>query len=439
MRIKLFIIAVFFSASIFAQTKQWTLQQCVQHALKHNISVKQIKNTILINEQDVIAAKGAFLPSVGANVSQGLNLGSAQLFSGTFANRTSLNTNFGVQVSETIFNGFRNKNRYKQSQLNKETNTLELERIKDDIALNVVNAYLNILFNKENLAIAKNQHQFTLKQLKQVNELVDAGVQPRANIYDVEATLSNDLQKITSVQNSLELAKLTLAQLLQVPFKGFDVAAIDLGTPSVNLMYNAVEPVLNYAYQNRNEVKVAEKNIENAQLNTEISKSGYLPNVTLSYNFGTNVFNSNLTNDAAFFNQLQDNKGHNFNLGINIPIFSKFQNKTAVAKSRIQEDNAQLNLEQTKLTLESNIQRAFTDAKAALKTYEASKTSLKAQKISFSNSQERYKIGAMNAFDLEQARIRLLNAASSLVNAKYDFVFKTKVLDFYAGKAIVLN
>jgi len=435
----LLVLILLVSISTTAQTKKWTLQECVNYAIENNITVKQSENTLLLNKQDVKAAKGAFLPKVSGSVSQGLSFGNVELFSGSFVNRTSNSTNINVGVSETIFNGFRNKNIHKQSQLNLETNKIELDKIKDDISLNVVNAYLNVLFNKENLAIAKKQYEFTEKQLKQVKELVDAGVQPKANIVDVEATMSNDMQKITTAENNLDLAKLSLSQLLQVPFKGFDVAMINIDKPSELLMYNDVSPILAYAFKNRNEIKIAEKNIENAQLGTEISKSGFMPTVSLRYGFGTNIFFSNLTSDSAFFNQLNDNKGHNFSLSASIPIFSGFRNRTNVAKAKIQEENAKLNLERAKLDLESNIQRAFTAAKAAFRTYEAAKTSLESQKLSFKNSQERYSIGSMNSFDLEQARIRLLNAESSLVNAKYDFVFKTKVLDFYLGKTIVIE
>ena len=437
MRTRILIVLVLIvSVSITAQTKKWSLQECVDHAIENNITIKKGSNSLLINDQNIKAAKGAFLPSVSANVSQALTLGNIQVFPGSFANRTSNTTSIGIGVSQSIFNGFRNKNLYKQSQLNLETSNLELERIKDDISLNVVNAYLNVLFNKENLEIARKQFDFSKKQLNQVQELVDAGVQPKANINDVEATLSNDTQQITITENNLDLARLALSQLLQVQYIGFDVKSIDVNLPSEALLYDDVTPILDYAYKNRNEIKIAEKNIENAQLSTEISKSGFKPSVSGSYGFGTNAFFSNLTSTASFFNQINDNKGHNFSINANIPIFSRFQNKTAVAKAKIQEENSKLDLEQSKINLESNVQRAFTEAKAAFRAYQSAETSLEAQKLSFGNSQERYNIGAMNSFDLEQGRVRLLNAESSLTNAKYDFVFKTKVLDFYLGKPI---
>ncbi len=423
--------------SSFAQQKKWTLQECVSHALENNITIKQAQNTLLLDTQDIKAAKGNFLPSVSASASQGLSLGTALVAQGIFANRTSHSTSFGASVSQSVFNGFRNTYIYKQSQLSLETDQLELNRIKDDISLNVVNAYLRVLFDRENLEMAEAQYKFSENQLAQIKDLVEAGVQPEANIFDAEATLSRDAQQVTIAENNYNLKLLVLSQLLQVPFADFDVEIIEIDSPSEALLYGDVAPILNYALEHRNEIKIAEKNVESAQISTEISKSGYLPSVSLSYGFGTNAFYSNLANnEASFLDQLNDNKGHSFNLSVGIPIFSRFQNKTAVAKSKIQEKNSQLRLEQSKLDLESNIQGAYTDAQAAFKAYEAARKSLASQELAFNNSKERYDIGNMTAFELEQARVQLINAQSSLIIAKYDFVFKTKVLDFYMGKSL---
>lgn len=433
------LFSVLFTVASFAQQKKWTLQESVAYALENNISVKQTENTLLLNEQDIVAAKGQFLPSVNGSLGERMSIGSGfdPVTNQRINNQTTHSFNYNFSVNQNVFNGFRTLNLYKQSRLNQEINSLELARIKDDISLNVVNAYLNILFNKENLETAKAQYDFSQKQLEQVKDLVDAGVQPKANIYDTEATLSRDAQQVTIAENNFNLALLTLSQLLQIPFNGFDVEIIDVDTPSEALLYNEVTPVLNYALTNRNEIKIAEKDIENATLNTEISKSGYLPSVSVGYGFGSVWSESkNDFTKQAFFRELDLNKGHNFNLNVNIPIFSRFQNKTAVAKSKIQEENSKLRLEQAKLDLESNIQRAYTDAQAAFKAYDAAQKSLASQELAFNNSKERYDIGNMTAFDLEQARVQFINAQSSLINAKYDFVFKTKVLDFYMGKSL---
>ncbi len=438
-KIRLVFIILSIGVMAFGQDKKWTLQECVDYALEHNISVKQVQNTLLLNKQDIKASQGNFLPSIGLGIRQSLSLGQSELFPGNFVDRTFHSTSAGLNVSQTVFNGFRNTNVYKQSLLNLETNQLELERIEDDITLNVVNAYLNVLFNKENLETTQAQFEFSKKQLVQVKALVDAGVQPKANIYDAEATLSRDAQQVTIADNNLNLALLNLSQLLQLPFDGFNVEAMDVGTPSETLLYSDASPILEYALANRVEIKVAERNIENAQLNTEISKSGYYPNVSLGYGFNTGANFSNLTSSNSFFQQINDNKGHSLSLNVNIPVFSGYRNKTAVAKSKIQEENSKLNLEQAKINLESNIQRAYTDAHAAFKAYQAAIKTLESQEFAFFNAKERFDLGSMTAFDLEQSRVQLINAQSSLINAKYDFVFKTKVLDFYIGKTITLN
>ena len=433
-------LVVFLTSALCFSQKKWTLQECVDYAIEHNITIKKGENVLLINNQDIKASKGDFLPSLNANIGHNLGIGTQRIDIGqtqVVVDRTSNVTNMGVGINQTIFNGFRLTNIYKQSQLNLETNKLELNRIKDDISLNVANAYLNVLFNKERLGMAIFQYDFSTKQLKQVKDLVDAGVQPKVNIYDAEATLAADEQAVTIAGNNYTLSLLSLSQLLQLPFEGFDIETIEVSDPSETLMYNSISPILNYALDNRNEIKVAEKNIENSELNTKISESGYYPSLTFNYGFGSSAFFSNLSDtEDSYFKQINDQKSHSFSLNLNIPIFSRFLNKTNVAKSKIREDNAKLDLEQSKQDLESNIQRAYTDAQAALKAYEAAKKSVESQNISFNNSKERYIIGVMTSFELEQARVRLINAQSFLINAKYDFVFKSKVLDFYMGKPL---
>ena len=431
------ILSVLILADVNAQRK-WSLEECVTHAIENNISVRQANNALLSNDQDIIAAKGNFLPFFGINGSQRMNLGNVQVFDGEFVDRTFHSSNFGLNISQTIFNGFRNTNVYKQSLINKAANLEEFKRIKDNVSLTVVNSYLNVLLNKENLIIAEAQYDFSIEQLQLVKELVKAGVQPQANVFDAEASLANDSQQLTVAENSYTLAILSLSQVLQVPFNSFDVQIIDLDPPTQQLMYNDISSILDYAFKNRSEIKVAEKNIEAAELGKEISKSGFYPSVSLSYGLNTGANFSNLTNDNSFFQQINDNRGHSFALNLNIPVFSRFQNQTALAKAKIQVENSNLALEQAKVDLESNIQLAFNDAKAALKSYISSNKSVIARQLSFDNAKERYNIGALNSLDLEQNRTQLVNSQSSLIQAKYDFIFKSKVLDFYLGKPLNL-
>ena len=431
---KIFRIFILLTSLSFAQNNIWTLEECVNHALENNISILQAKNSLLLSEQDIISARGNFLPAVSSNISGGASLGNIEVFPGEFRDREFYSTSLGVGFSQSVFNGFRNINLLNQSKLSFERNQLELERLKDDISLNVANTYLNVLFNKENLELAKLQVEFSKFQVEQVKTMVEAGSEPNSTLIETQATYSRDIQNLTIAENNHDLALLTLAQLLQLPYENFDVEVIQMDTPSANLMYDDIVPILDYAMQNRNEIKVAERDIELAKLATKISRSAFLPNISMGYGFNASANFSNLTNDDQFLDQLNDNKGHSINMNVSIPIFNRNQTKAQVNKSKIQEETSNLALDQIKINLESTIQRAFTDAKAALKAFEAAQISLESQQLAFNNSRERFSLGVLNTFDLEQSRIRLLNALSSSINAKYDFIFKTKVLDYYLGK-----
>ena len=422
----------------YAQNRVWSLEDCVNYAMENNLDVQRGLNTLLSNEQDIEGARGNLYPSLNANLSQSMSVGTVELFQGEFVDRTFHSTGAGISLNQNVYSGMRNRMQLKRSELTYDINEINLNLTRDNIMLNVATQYLNVLFNVENLNVARAQYEFSKTQLDQVRSLVDAGVQPQANIYDAEATLANDAQNVTVAENNYQLALLSLSQLLQLPFEGFQVEIVQLDDPAAELMYEDINMIMNYAMANRNEIKFAEKNIENAHLATSIAKSGYYPSVSFGYGFNTAANFSNLTSSNSFFQQINDNKGHSFNVNVGIPIFSRLQNKTNVARSKIQEETSKLNLEQAKLDLESNIQSAYTDAQAALKTYEAAKKSLEFQELAFENARDRYNLGSMNAFELDQARIRYINAQSNQIRSKYDFVFKTKVLDFYLGKPIVL-
>ena len=432
--IKIFTVFLFMMSYSLGQNNLWTLEECVNHALENNITILQAKNSLLSSEQDIVSAKGNFLPAVNSNISGGASLGNIEVFPGEFRDREFYSTSLGVGFSQSVFNGFRNINLLNQSKLSLERNQYELEKLKDDISLNVANVYLNVLFNKENLDLANSQVEFSKFQVSQVQTLVEAGSEPMSTLIETQATYSRDIQNLTIAENSHVLSLLSLSQLLQIPFENFDVEVVQIDVPSANLMYDDVAPIINYAMENRNEIKVAERDIELSKLSTKISKSAYLPNISMGYGFNASANFSNLTSDDQFIDQLNDNKGHSVNMNISIPIFNRNQTKAQVKKSKIQEETTNLAFDQVKVNLESTIQRAFTDAKAALRAFEAAELSLGSQILAFENSQQRFNLGALNSFDLEQSRIRLLNARSSQINAKYDFIFKTKVLDYYLGK-----
>ena len=432
-------VALLISVATFSQ-KEWTLKECVDQALERNISIQQNKLNLELAKKDVDIAKGNFLPNLNGSSSGRFGFGS--FIDNTSNQRIStnnFNASFDLSSNVTVFNGFRNTNTYKQAQLGVESSKLDLKKIENDISLFVVNGYLNILFAKENLSAAKVQYNISKKQIEAAQSRFNSGVIPKGDLLNTQSTAATNLQTVISNENALDLAFLNLAQLLQVPAKGFDVASIDVGTPSANLFYKNSTSVYNKSLERMPEIERAKLAIENADINIDLAKGAFLPSASIFAGMGTGYshrFNEIFSNDY-FFKQLNDNLGYNIGLSLNVPIFNRFQTKNRVEQSEINKEISETRLESEKLSLKQTIEQAFLDVKTALKSYEAAKISLEAQDEAFKNAQERYNYGAMTQFDFDQVRTRLVNAQSTLIRSKYDYVFKTKVLQFYSGELVL--
>jgi len=434
-------VALFISIATFSQ-KKWTLKECVDEALSKNISIQQNKLNLASSEIDVDIAKGNFLPNLSGNTGGNLNFGtgfdpvsqdrvSTSFFGG------SINLSSGV----TVFNGFRNTNIYKQAQLGVKSSQLDLKKMENDISLFVVNGYLNVLFAKENLNAARVQFEISEKQIIAAQSRFKSGVIPKGDLLNTQSTAAANQQTVIAQENALDLALLNLAQLLQVPAEGFDIAPVDVGSPSGNLFYTDSEKIFKRSLDNLPEIERAQLAIENATLAIEISKADFLPSITASAGVSTNYgYNLNLPpgfSNSDFFDQVNDNLGYGFGFNIRVPIFNRFQTKNRVSQAAINKNIFETRLESEKLNLKQTIEQSFLDTRTALKSFEAAKISLEAQQESFKNAQQRYNFGAMTQFDFDQVRTRLVNAQATLIRSKYDYVFKTKVLQFYAGDLIL--
>ncbi|WP_281979586.1 TolC family protein [Tenacibaculum mesophilum] len=432
--------AIFTSVAVFSQ-KQWTLKECVDYALKNNITVKQNRLNIEIAEADVKSNKANFLPSINASTSGNLSTGSS--FDPVSQNRTENTTLFGgalgVNASYTVFNGFKNLNQKKQAVLGVEGSKLDLAKVENDISLNVVNEYLNVLFAKENLSVAKVQAEISKKQIERARAQFEGGVIPKGDLLNVESTAANDVQNVVLQENTLSIALLRLSQLLQIPSKDFNVADIEVGSPSAASLYDNANVVYEKALTVWPDIERAKLDVESTKLGVEIAKSGYYPTINASLGANTNYryFLDPSAPAGRLLDQLDGNLGFSLGFSVNIPIFNGFRNDANVERSIVNNSISEFRLESQKLQLQQEIERAFLDAKAAAKTYEAAQVSLEAQKEAFKNAQVSYDYGSMTQFDFDQVRNRLVNAEGAMIRAKYDYVFKTKVLKFYYGESIV--
>ncbi len=439
---KLLLLFPFLLVSILSYSqKKWTLKECVNHALKNNLQVKINEYNVQVAEKDVKSNKANFLPSLSA--STGGNLSTGSTFDPVTQNRTPNTTLFGgslgVVSSYTVFNGFRNLNTYKQAKLGVKRSKLDLEVIENDIALRVVNTYLNVLFAKENLDVAKTQAEVSKKQIERAQTQFDTGSIPKGDLLNIKSTAANDAQNVVVQENTLNIALLNLSQLLQVSYEGFDVEKIEIDSPSAALLYSSSNEVYEKALKTRPEIDRAKLNIENSDFAIEIAKSGYYPTVGASLSANTNyryILDPSIPT-GQIFEQLNGNLGYSLGFNVSVPIFNGFRNDANVERSKIQKLIAEENLEIEKLSLKQTIEQAFLDAKAAAKTFEAATISLDSQKEAFNNAQASYEYGAMTRFDYDQVRNRLVNAESTLIRAKFDYVFKTKVLKFYYGEDIL--
>lgn len=440
MKIKLIVLVAFLTSIATFSQKKWTLKECVDEALAKNITIQQNKLSLELQKKEVDIAKGNFLPNLNGSSSGRFGFGSfIDNVSNQRISTDNFNASFDLNSNITIFNGFRNTNTYKQAQLGVESSLLDLKKIENDISLLVVNGYLNVLFAKENLNAARVQSEISKTQIKAAESRFNAGVIPKGDLLNTQSTAASDSQTVIANENNLDLALLNLSQLLQVPYVGFDVAGIDVGTPSANLFYKNSNYVYDKSVERLPEIERAKLDIENAAINIELAKGSYLPTVSVFGNMGSGFshrFNEIFTNDY-FFKQLNDNLGYSIGVSLNVPIFNRFQTKNRVAQSEIRKKVSETRLESEKLNLKQTIEQSFLDVKTALKTFEASKISLEAQEEAFKNAQESYNFGAMTQFDFDQVRTRLVNAEAALIRSKYDYVFKTKVLQFYAGDLIL--
>ena len=434
-------VAIFTSLASFSQ-KKWTLKECVDLALERNISVQQSKLNLKLAEKDVAIANGNFLPNLNGGSSGNFNSGLSPDRNGVLTNTNNFNGSFSLRSSGTIFNGYRNTNTYKQAQLGVASSKYDLQKIENDISLFVVNGYLNVLFAKENLNVANVQYEISAKQIEAVKSRFEAGVVAKGEVLNIQSTAAANLQSVIAQENVLNLALLNLAQTIQVPIDNFDVAPIELGTPSENLLYTNSDIVFEKSLLNRPEIESAKLAIESADLSIEIAKSAYKPTLTYSLSAGTSYYHqfNNLLptrfNDD-FISQTADRFQYGIGFNVSVPIFNRYQTKNNVAKSEINKEIFITRLESEKIQLKQTIEQAFLDVKAAAKSYQAAKISLAAQEEAFKNSQQRYNFGDMTLFDFDQVRTRLVNAKGVMIRSKFDYVFKTKILEFYSGELVL--
>ena len=462
----LMVFALLCSATIFGQVKQWTLQECVELALDKNISIKLNELDYANAEIDKLSAFASFFPSVNANANHSWNIGLNQnITTGLLENVTTQFSSAGVNLGVDIYNGKQNFNQLHRANLNLLAKQYQLADISEDISLLVANSFLQIMFNKEILAVQTAQLVVSKTELARTKSLIEAGVLTVGDVFELEATIATQEQAVVQATNTLRLAKINLAQLLLITdYNTFDIVYEDLEVPFSQIMGETPTKIYEKSLTFRNDIKLAITNVEIAETDVDLAKGGLQPSLRAFYGYSTRLsYADRLSGTGAFsdvpigfvgstgeivntrieqrevvgplpiIDQLGQNDGHNFGIQLNIPIFNAFAAKNNVKRSQINLERTKRAMEQQQLDLESNINQAYNDTSGAYTFYEAAKKTTQARLDAFNNAQKRFKAGVMNSFNYTQIKQRYEAAVSDEVRAKYDYIFKLKVLEFYFG------
>jgi len=444
-----------------AQLKKWTLEECVEYAVENNLSIAQFELDLENAEIDKSDALGGMLPDFNASSTISERSGLVvDPNSNTNVSGTIFSVSPGFSSNLTLFDGLRNIKRLQRAKINKIANQYRLDDLKDDIRLNVANAYLQILSSKEQLKVAQAQYAVTEQDLKRTKELVESGVVPRGDLLEIEATAASQEQQIVNNEALVIISRINLAQLLQITdYDNFDVVDVAYEVPPSNILDNSAKEIFAKSMTFRNDIKLSKANVDLAQKDLEIAKGVNYP--TLGAFFSYNSFYSNQfqverdpdtgspiidpnTNLPVFFrdsflDQLWINDGISYGFQVNVPVFNGWSGRNGVRRSKIGLKRAELQFEQDKLDLENTVNQAYVDVKTFSKSYDAAIKTLEARRLAYEYSKERFNVGLMNAFDFSQEQARVDNAEADVIRTKYDYIFRLKILEFYFGIPITLD
>jgi outer membrane protein len=451
----------------------WSLQRCLEHALEHNLQLKQAELGIVRGELGELSAKGAFLPNLNASSSYGVNIGQRiDPFTNTFATDAVQSSNYGMSSGVTLFNGFQNHLNLRRARLGLELAQTNVEIAQNNVALSLASGYLNVLFQKEFLTIAQLNAEATGRQVDRVQKLVNAGAAAESDLYDVLAQQASDASSVVAAENGVTLAQLALAQLLQL--SGDDADGIDVAPPSDDLLETTQLPLsadaaVAFARSAFPDMKAAELQVTDAYLGLDLAKAARLPRINGSYSVGsgysqnrqTAVVDPVYTNftiettqgipltvpvetsegvyeTMSFQDQLSNNVNQSIFFSLSVPLFNNFGIHTNIERAEVDVLSAQLAKDQTEQALTQTVEQAYADARAAQRTFEANDRALEAAELAMTNAEARFEAGAISALEYADARTRLDNARINALRTQYDFVFKTRILDFYLGRPLSL-
>ena len=419
----------------------WSLRRCIDHAVTHNINIRQTANAAEQQAVSVNTAKFARLPNLQASAGQQWNWGRTQTavkdaetgdYSTVYVNTHSNGSNLSVGTSVPIFTGLQLPNKLSMAKLDLQAAIADLAKAKEDIAIQVAQAYLQVLFCKEVYGVAYTQVELSKQQWQRLKRLQELGKSGTAEVAEAEARVASDELNVVQCRNDYDLALLELSQLIELETpEGFT-----LEEPQQEVSTTPLTPpddIYQTALLQKPSVQAARYRLEGSRHNIRVAQSGYYPQLYLNGSLSTSYYS---TLERSFSQQLNDNFNKYIGLSLSIPLFNRLATRNGVRTAKLQQKNYALQLEGVKKVLYKEIQQAWYNATAALAKYESSRSAAQAGREAFRLMTGKYENGMANAVEYNESKQNLLQAESAELQAKYDYLFRTKILDFYQGKEI---
>lgn len=446
---KLIITLLVGSLSITAASAQrkWSLEDCIDYAWKNNLTIKSTALNAQSQEINLEKAKNQRLPNLNADLSTPLNYGLAMnaqnlKTKGTFTNSVS----GSISSSVTLFSGYQIKNSIAAQSFNWQASLEDLKKAKESMAVSIATAYLQVLYNKELHQISKEQVSLSQSLVDRSVTMATHGKIPEGQVYEVKAQLSKDQLSAVESQNTLSMSLLDLSQLLDLKeWSEFDIVTPTIDVVNLNNSLQSAEEIYNIAVNTKSTVKSSEYRLKSSEKNLEVSKGAAYPRLSMYASYGNGYYSSSKTIDTLgiqhripFGTQLKNNYSAGLGLSLSIPIFNRFDTKNNIRLSKIEMDNAKLDLENTKKSLYKEIQQAWFNATKANVQYNSSADVVKNSEEAFRFAEEKYNNGKATLYEFNQAKMNLASARSNQLQAKYNLLFCIKILDFYKGEPLKL-
>jgi outer membrane protein len=446
---KLYLITLtilgFLSAEVKAQIIEISsldLETCIEVALENNLTLMRSRANLGIAEATLIGDQGQRIPTLSTGASSGYRWGrSINPVTNLFENNRIGNVNLFGNSNVTLFAGQQITNTIKQSKTNIEFEKYNVETTENNITLNVINLFINVVFAKEQLKIAQNQLSTTKEQMTITTKLVDAGSLPLANKLDIQAQNATNELEVINASNTLRIAKLNLSQALAIPFNNeLDVYTPELEPEDYLLTQKDTEEIYEISRELMPQVKAADLGVLSAEYGERVAKGGYMPTLGMGVSAFSNYIDQPnfLGVRPEFGTQIRDNFSNSANLQLNIPILSNMRNRSNVQRARLQKRLSEIQEWETNLQLRQDIESAYTDAYAARQSYQASLVRVASLEEAFRIAKQRFDAGAINFADYQLGQNNFFNAQADLITAKYTYIFRVKVLDFYLGNPLTL-